>query len=303
MPKRSNAFQRLALLVHQKLEPTWVVTESEMLQDSVTGSLREVDVVAKQLLMGHQLVLSVECRDHVRSADVTWVEAMAKKHEHLPTSKLVLWSRSGFTSAALAKATFLGIDVVSHQDIDKTSWAEMARILVGGHIRHVAPRYSPFIDVHMPDGATKRFEQVDDWIFVDESGKELCSVSQLQAVVANNSELGSVLLDNAPDGEGDFWVEWIPPVDWFLMTPEGEACKAARIGFGVRTDAEMAPTQATSALSGDEVVTLVTAELRKGEIEVVVKESEDHPPEVKASLRPKQKLKPKRGSGEGPSHS
>ncbi|UOV04880.1 hypothetical protein MUU75_17665 [Pseudoxanthomonas mexicana] len=147
----------------------------------------------------------------------------------------------------------------------------------------------------------KRFEQVDDWIFVDEGGKELCSVSQLQAVVANNSELGSVLLDNAPDGEGDFWVEWIPPVDWFLMTPEGDACRAARIGFGVRTDAEMAPTRATSVLSGGEVVTLVTAELRKGEIEVVVKESEGHPPEVKAALRPKPK--PKRGSGEGPTHS
>ena len=123
MPKRSNPFQRLVLVIHEALEPGWEVNESVMLEDSVTHHPREVDIVATQLVAGHLLVLSVECRDHNRPADVLWVEGASKRHEHLPTSELVLWSRSGFTKQALIKASALKIDTVSQADATSPIWA------------------------------------------------------------------------------------------------------------------------------------------------------------------------------------
>lgn len=174
---------------------------------------------------------------------------------------------------------------MSQKDADKIPWAEMARSLVKGYIWHVAPKYSPFVDANMPDGSVKRFDSIEDWVFFDEGGAQICTVSQLQAVIAKSTELGSVLLDNAPDGGGDFWVQWVPPVDWFVMTPGGKACRAARIGFGIRTDTERAEARTKSALSEGKVVTLMAAAMRSGDMEVVVQEGEDHSPRVKAALR------------------
>ena len=85
MPKRSNPFQRLALLIHERLRPDWNIEESHMFADLIIGESREVDIVAEIIVATYPLFLSIECRDHARPADVLWIEGMAKKHEHLPT--------------------------------------------------------------------------------------------------------------------------------------------------------------------------------------------------------------------------
>lgn len=41
---------------------------------------------------------------------------MPKKHEFLPTSKLVLWSANGFYKPAIRTAKMFGIDTVSQND-------------------------------------------------------------------------------------------------------------------------------------------------------------------------------------------
>src|SRR5438067_1390435 len=84
MPARSNLFQRLVLEVHRELGPGWAVTESRQLKDAVTGEPREVDIVAEAAVGGYPLLLCIEVRDRGRPADVTWLEALAKKHDHLP---------------------------------------------------------------------------------------------------------------------------------------------------------------------------------------------------------------------------
>lgn len=59
--------------------------ESKMLTDRVTKRKREVDVCIEGHVGGHSVVVSVECRDHKRIADVSWVDAMKAKHDRLPT--------------------------------------------------------------------------------------------------------------------------------------------------------------------------------------------------------------------------
>jgi hypothetical protein len=81
MPKRTNDFQRLVYLIRTNVAGDSTVTESAMLTDRLTGSKREVDVCIDGEVGGHSLMVCIECRDHQRVADVTWVDAMKAKHD------------------------------------------------------------------------------------------------------------------------------------------------------------------------------------------------------------------------------
>lgn len=113
MPKRSNAFQNLIVVLTQMFGDDAKVTESKELIDLVSGEKREVDVVIERSVAGHETIISIECRDHQRKQTVEWVEQAHAKHERLPTNLLVLVSSSGFTSKALMKAKSFGIKAIT----------------------------------------------------------------------------------------------------------------------------------------------------------------------------------------------
>jgi len=116
MPKRSNAFQKLIALVNKQLVQHPDVEESPLLTDSVTCELREVDVLITTSVASYEIRVALECIDRKRKADVTWVEEMFQKHQHLPTDKLILVSRSGFSSAAIHKSQFLNITALALEE-------------------------------------------------------------------------------------------------------------------------------------------------------------------------------------------
>lgn len=259
-----------------------------MLRDSITGEMREVDIVAKATVGSYDLFISVECRDHKRSADVTWVESMAKKHESLPTSKLVLWSRSGFTKAATAKALALKIETVSQANANDASWATIARRLVGGSVQLLSPRFSPFIDVTLPDGTPFRLEDVGAAQIYDRNGKAVQSVPAIIGFMRGSSELGSILLDHAPVGSGDFYAEIKPPVPWFADDPGGNRLPIRRVGVGVSTLVEREPVDTVSAVTEGKVSTLATAQTSTGRFELYVEESTDGTRLIDARHRPRE---------------
>jgi len=80
--------------------PGVTVTESKFLHDSHLDIDVEVDVVIEGLFEGEHLTLSVEVVEHGRPVDVTWVQRQIARHEYLPTNKLLLVSRSGFSKNA-----------------------------------------------------------------------------------------------------------------------------------------------------------------------------------------------------------
>lgn len=188
MPKRTNAFQELVAIIHSKISSSGQVTESLFMRDSITSEMREVDVVIKLTVANYDVYISVECRDHKRPADVTWVESMAKKHESLPTSVLVLWSRSGFTKAALFKAKALKIDTVSQKTANNADWAKLARSFIGSHVQLVKPGFTPFIDVKPLGKELLRLEDVTTLFFYDMQGNMVCSVTKILEVLQNNND-------------------------------------------------------------------------------------------------------------------
>lgn len=287
MPKRSNTFQRLTALIHENLGQGWTVEESHMFTDLITGEQREVDIVAQTMVGGYPIFLSIECRDHARPADVLWIEGIAKKHEHLPTSKLALWSRSGFTKAAIKKARALKIEAISQADVSFADWARLARELIGGHVRHVTPSYKAFIDVHTIIGEPRRLEQVENAAWYSNKGEKIGTIQALIQFIANNQTTRTVVLNNTSVGTGDFYVELEPPDPWFTDLPEGGQAQILRIGISIETIAEKAPLDTASALSEGNVLTLASASVTAGTLEVLINESPDGTTSFKSALLPR----------------
>lgn len=125
MPARSTLIQRVIFQIQRQLAPDAKVEESASLVDRLSGRPREVDIVVRRTVGDHEVVVSVECRDQRRKATVEWVEQMEAKHSTLPTSKLVLFSISGFTPAAAEKALSRGIDTYSFDQALAADWTEL----------------------------------------------------------------------------------------------------------------------------------------------------------------------------------
>jgi len=100
MPKRSTPFQAIVYLVRQHYAgPGVTVTESKFLHDPIVGG-REVDIVVEAEADGDPVIISVEVNQKGRRASVEWVEQQIEKHRRLPTNRLVLVSRAGFSRNA-----------------------------------------------------------------------------------------------------------------------------------------------------------------------------------------------------------
>ena len=95
---------------------------------SLEGHPREVDVVvdAADVDPGKEGLISIEVRERGTEPwadkprgkeDVGFVDEMHGKHLYLPTTQLVLVSKSGFSPNALKKAKFLGINTITPDQI------------------------------------------------------------------------------------------------------------------------------------------------------------------------------------------
>lgn len=142
MPKRSNEFQKLILHIHRQLSPNAKVTELRMLREINSGEEREVDIVIETASGQYNITVSVECLGQGRPADVTWVEQMWAKHQKLTTDKLVLISKSGFTSQALETGRMYNIDMLSLKEAIESDWIELWSKLKKGRFEFIDLKYA-----------------------------------------------------------------------------------------------------------------------------------------------------------------
>lgn len=285
LPARSNQFQRLVAEIHSGFGAGWTVTESLSLEDSVTKSPREVDVVASSVVAGYSLLVGIEVRDKGRPADVTWVESLAKKHEHLPTNKLVLWSSTGFSENALLKAKALNIEAITPQSGTASAWAQIARDLVGASVKYVRPRFAPGVEVTLADGSIATWPTVDAMILSEVGGTREAQVGVILEQIAQNPKVRTVLLDHAPEGSGSFHATYELPFPCVVTGPGAVIARVNRLVIGIQTISEIAPVVAKSALHNGTVTTLAEAQVSDGTLQVVVNESEGKAPAVKTTLR------------------
>lgn len=215
MPKRSNDFQRLIYLVRVNLADGAKVTESKMMRDRLTKRFREVDVVIEGVV-GHQpVVVAIECRDHKRVADVTWIDMMKTKHDRLNTHALLLASRMGFTPEAKDVAAKYGIELFSLEDIETADIPAM--LGSGGSLwlksvsvtaEKVTARVAQVGNLAVETVATGP----DNFLYLQDE-TELCLLRELVDWLLKSPRARDYLLVEAKEEHVWFEFVWEPPSD------------------------------------------------------------------------------------------
>ena len=274
MPQRTNHFQRLVTLVHEHLSKDWVVTESEFLTHRLSGEEREVDIVLKNSVGIHDLIISIECTDRKRKAGSEWIEAMFCKHQFLETSKLILWSASAFYKPAIILAEKYGVELVSQEDPSLFEWAIFSKMLRNCRLKLVESRFTFFIDVKDSTEKKVRLEKSHDYLFKRKDGIETFTIKQLMHHIMHNEQLGTTLLDHATKEKTDFWVQFTPPWECVVFDENQISYEPFRIGFGVKAIVEETVPKTMSVKYDNKVATLAVAELEKKQLEFFITEEE-----------------------------
>lgn len=215
MPRRSNQFQRLIFLVKQQVAGDAEVTESKFLQDRLTGTHREVDVCIEKSVGGHLVRVCIECRDHKRKADVSWVEEMKAKHERLPTSVLVLASREGFTREAEEVAKRYGIETLTLKKVDAASVDRLFGNLSSVWAKAVTLKPAKVvIQVSETDGLpSEKVSAFPDNAVFTVDGKSFGTVKDLVSSWLKSEQVMKEILSRGGESHKGFMVRWDNPSD------------------------------------------------------------------------------------------
>ena len=216
MPRRTNDFQKLVFMVRTNLAAGAAVEESAILEDRCTKRGREVDVVIRGEVGGLPVLISIECRDHKRIADVSWIDAMKAKHERLPTQRLLLASCGGFTPEARAVAACYGIEIFSLSEVDhidfpklfgiaSTLWLRTATVSCECVRIQMVPA-----DDQLPGEALL---VIPDTLLYTCNGNEICSIGNAVQVLLKSASARDLLLGNAGLDDKWFEMDWVQPKD------------------------------------------------------------------------------------------
>ena len=244
--------------------------------DRLTGERREVDIVIEHILAGHNLLVSVECIDQTRKATVEWVERMAGKHEHLPTDKLVLVSRSGFWSTALYAAKQRGIDTLSITEASAADWNIVIN-LEELEVRHQR-LYPTDFHVLVPDDAAPLVAglTVRDLRVRPKGADSFLPMSHLVELALASPDVRR-LVDEASSAD-----EWRQPLivpNVCVLTPGGSEIEGALVGFTVRYAESLAHIQLEYGSLSETNIAFGSSQTTAGEVVAAVVEQQDeaHP--------------------------
>lgn len=134
VPKRTTTFQMVVNYVRKHwAQPGVTVTESKFLYDVQSQIEREVNIVIEGTFDGEPIVTSVEVIEHGRPATIEWVERQINKHRYLPTNRLVLVSKSGFSKNARTRVAVEGgwVDAITPKAVEKDGQAVVKSLSIG----------------------------------------------------------------------------------------------------------------------------------------------------------------------------
>jgi hypothetical protein len=213
MPARSNEFQEVIYLVQTHLAEGSRAEESELLTDLITGAKREVDVCIHSVVGGHDVIVSIECRDHKRRQTVQWVEEMHAKHQRLPTNVLVLASKSGFTGEALTLASKYGIEAVVPGLVPDSFSAEVGRRLEALWLKTIALSPNKFVVILSADDTLpeQRVLLPTDTQLFTRDGQSRSSLVELVEFLLHKEDVYREMARDATGEEKYFQMIFPPP--------------------------------------------------------------------------------------------
>ncbi len=201
VPKRTTPFQMVVAAVRKHLaRPGVVVTESKMLRDA-RGIDREVDVVVEGDFDGDRVVTSMEVIEHARPASITWVEQQIAKHRYLPTTRLVLVSKSGFSGRALTTVAAEGgwVEAVRPEAVEVDGELVLDKLFIDQV--YLTPTVCR-LHVLREDGEPLVVRAFPDNIIFDPEGNEVGTAMELSREALNLEWLSKAFLTEAHNHPG-----------------------------------------------------------------------------------------------------
>ena len=117
MTKKGREFEGLVFEIYQVISNTHPNNSVEMdIHLESPDGLRQIDVLIRSEIAGMPILTIIECKDHKRNLDVTFVDALVSKMADVNANKGVLVARKGFSNGALKKARRLGITMCVADD-------------------------------------------------------------------------------------------------------------------------------------------------------------------------------------------
>jgi hypothetical protein len=172
------------------------IESPKRIRDTITGNLREHDVVLTITHEHHDLVVAIECRDRSRPIGVDAVEAFHNKCRDTGIHSGVMVSSNGFAGTALTKANAYNIRCLSLNQVVGFDWCETTSMTSWRRTITRAGLHFLF-----PEGT-----KLENAILYDENGVALDKerVSPIALATLNNAE-------NVPSEEGSHDIRVVQP--------------------------------------------------------------------------------------------
>lgn len=125
MSKRTNAFQKTILFIHDQLKDSQTkVIESALLPERNIEPIvyREIDVLIEKEEEGRTLRIALECRDRSHKDEIGWIDSLIGKYLNLQVDKVIAVSSSGFSKQAKLKAKTNNIELRALSEIKTIDW-------------------------------------------------------------------------------------------------------------------------------------------------------------------------------------
>jgi hypothetical protein len=123
MPKRTNRFQRIVKYIYEQVTPAGgKVTESAMLPETGTGTLREIDILVEHSIAGHKVEIAIECRARGRVETIEWIDSLIGKYSRMKVNHVVAIAQTQFAAAAKEKARQHNIELITINEALTADW-------------------------------------------------------------------------------------------------------------------------------------------------------------------------------------
>ena len=129
MPKRTNDFQQLVLMIQQALVPEGaVVTESAMVDTTDGTTTREIDILIQSAVGPYTIRIAVEAKDESRKLDLIGFEAIIAKYlvdGGVNVNKVVVVAHNGFSESVRTRAKLLDVDLFTLSEAATADWTRL----------------------------------------------------------------------------------------------------------------------------------------------------------------------------------
>ena len=245
MPRRSNQFQRLVLLINRILALDARVVESAMVTDKITAEQREVDVLITTNASDYEVNIAIEVVGRGRKADTPWVESMHSKHASLPTDKLILVAENGFTSPAIKKAIFYGIEPVKIETALAADWKLATELTANGFLELTSFKYSCSV-IYKSKGGMRQQVEVPSSLWVTSESKQT-TLDEFVRYVLSLPKTKDILYPQIMDmNERKFWFSYTKPGGLWDTEIEGMKVRVTELRIGIDVDHTKTPVECST---------------------------------------------------------